>query len=325
MVARKDKGRKAVEQLANRLHQLKVEYVPAASLSPNTYNPNRQSDHEFHLLLRSMDDDGFTQPILVHRQSRQIVDGEHRWTGAIVHHHVTRGRTVPLAGVSETEIAEARNNRLGALREAGDDLLIPVVFVDMTPEQMRVATLRHNRARGSEDMELGVQVLRDLQEMGALEWAQASLLLDDAEVQRLLQDVSAPESLAGDEFSAAWAPGHEETVESREQQVGDEVNLTAATQQAVERQRQLERRLKEAVTDEERTLARQQLRVHRVSLVFTGEEAEVIKKVLGDRPAEALLHLCLGVIQDRAAEAAGTAAGAAAGAIAVAGAAEVIP
>ena len=287
-----DKGRKAVAKLATRLQQLKVEYVPAASLSPNTYNPNRQSDHEFLLLLRSIDEDGFTQPIIVHRQSRQIVDGEHRWTGMIVHHYVTRGGTVPLASVPEEEIHAARARRLEVLREIGDALVLPVVFVDMTPEQMRIATLRHNRARGSEDVELSAQVLRDLQEMGALQWAQDSLLLDDTEIQRLLQDIPAPEVLAAEQFSTAWAPGHEDTVEAQERERVDESIMTAATRQAVERQRELERRLKEAKTEEERALARQQLRVYRVTLVFTGDEADIVRKVLGNRPAEALLVLC---------------------------------
>jgi hypothetical protein len=81
-------------------------------------------------------------------------------------------------------------------------------------------------------------------------------------------------------------------VEAREREAGDEVSVTAATQQAVERQRELERRLREAKTEEERVLARQQLRTYRVSLVFTGDEADLVRKVLGNRPAEALLVLC---------------------------------
>ena len=39
---------------------------------------------------------------------------------------------------------------------------VPVVFVDMTREQMRVSTLRHNRARGSEDIDKSADVLKDL-------------------------------------------------------------------------------------------------------------------------------------------------------------------
>ena len=45
-MAKKDKGRAAVEKKAARLEKLTVESVPASSVSPNTYNPNRQSDHD---------------------------------------------------------------------------------------------------------------------------------------------------------------------------------------------------------------------------------------------------------------------------------------
>ena len=131
----KAKGKKQVEKLASQLERLVVEYVPIGSIAPNEYNPNRQSEHEYKMLLDSMRDNGFTQPIIVQRTSMQIVDGEHRWRAA--------------RELGYTEIA--------------------VVFVDMSPEQMRIATLSHNRARGQEDVELTAELLRDLEKMGALD------------------------------------------------------------------------------------------------------------------------------------------------------------
>ena len=192
-MARKSKGEAAVAKAANALETLVVEYVPVADLHPNDYNPNRQSDHDFELLLRSMTEDGFTQPIVVQREGNSIVDGEHRWRAA---------------------------QKLGYES-------VPVVFVDMTPEQMRIATLRHNRARGSEDIDLASSVLRDLQQLGALDWAQDSLMLDDTELARLLEDVPAPEALAGEEFSAAWEP-------TPDVQGVEEVNLPQSTQTTVQ-------------------------------------------------------------------------------------------
>lgn len=73
----KRKGKKTVEKKNQVLERLKIEYVSVDSIRPNDYNPNRQSDHEFELLLKSMQEDGFTQPILCHK-SRVFVDGEHR-------------------------------------------------------------------------------------------------------------------------------------------------------------------------------------------------------------------------------------------------------
>ena len=74
-----------------------------------------------------MEEDGFTQPIVAAKSSTpardgsegfKIVDGEHRWRAA---------------------------NTLGF-----DE--VPVAVVPMSEEQAKIATLRHNRARGSEDV-----------------------------------------------------------------------------------------------------------------------------------------------------------------------------
>jgi ParB/RepB/Spo0J family partition protein len=249
------------------LERLVVEYVPVSGVQPNEYNPNRMSEHDFELLCRSMREDGFTQPVIVHRATLRIVDGEHRWRAA--------------AAIGLTEI--------------------PVVYVDMTPEQMRIATLRHNRARGSEDMQLSAEVLRDLEKLGALDWAADSLMLSDAEIDKLLKDVPAPEALAGEQYTDAWAP------QRRSDAAPDSIGVQASTQddaargvvvtnamsiQAVEAQRQHEKRMEAAHSEEERAMVRQDRLFYRINLVFADTEAEVVKSALGDRPAERLLELC---------------------------------
>ena len=137
------------------LDNLDVIYVNVNDIKPNAYNPNRQSEHEFELLCRSIEEDGFTTPAVVRKQDMVIVDGEHRWRAA---------------------------QSVGMLE-------IPVVLVEMTDEQMKIATLRHNRARGEEDAELAAAVLRDLAKMGALDEAQDSLMLDDVEMKKLLDEI----------------------------------------------------------------------------------------------------------------------------------------
>jgi ParB-like chromosome segregation protein Spo0J len=254
---KKDKGRKAVEKKANALGKLAVTYVPTGDMKPNAYNPNRQSQDDFELLLRSMEEDGFTQPIVA-LPDNTIVDGEHRWRAA---------------------------------RELGYTE-VPVVHVNMTPEQMRIATLRHNRARGSEDYDLATQVLKDLQELGALDWAQDSLMLDDAEINRLLNDMPAPESLAGDEFSGAWEPGERPEQEAEGVTEGGAAIRVSTTPAAADALREEERRLAAAVTEEERAAARRDLNIFRLSLVFSGEEATIVKGALGDTPAHTILQWC---------------------------------
>lgn len=153
--------RNGLEELgarSNVLERLTVEYVDTDSIKANSYNPNQQSAHDFQLLLLSMREDGFTQPILCQKDSREIVDGEHRWRA---------GRELGMTQV-------------------------PVVFVEMTHEQMRIATLRHNRARGSEEPDLVAKLLHELADLDVLQWTQDSLLLDDAELARLLAGVPVP-------------------------------------------------------------------------------------------------------------------------------------
>jgi len=252
----KDKGKKAIEKKAQSLTRLVVEYVSVTSIKPNSYNPNRQDPHAFELLLKSMTEDGFTQPVVVQRATREIVDGEHRWRAA---QHI---------GLTE----------------------IPVVFTDMTPEQMRIATLRHNRARGDEDIELTSQVLRDLRELGALEWAQDSLMMDSVEMDRLLNEIPAPDALAGEEYSEAWNPekgGKEGTADSGQIGAGHTVS---GTPQALLKAREQEAAIAAAKTDEEKKAAARDHKVYRLAFMFAGEEAEVVKAALGDQPALRVLE-----------------------------------
>ena len=256
-MAKRRKGQKTVEDRANRLEQLVIEYVPVEQIQPNKYNPNRQSEHDFDMLKKSMEVDGFTQPVIVHRPTAEIVDGAHRWRAA--------------QAVALTEI--------------------PVVFVDMTPEQMRVSTLRHNRARGSEDVELTAQVLRDLRELGALDWATEGLLLDDTELERLLDDIPIPEALAGEEFGTAWEVA-DRGDGLKTEQPGAIHGDNALSANAVDAIREREKQLSQARTAEERNAVEKDREILRISFTFTGEEARVVKAALGEQMADGLLALC---------------------------------
>jgi len=266
----KKKGRSAVAKKNKVLKALSVVYCSVDDLKPNDYNPNRQSEHDFELLLSSMREDGFTQPIVALKDSKIIVDGEHRWRAA---------RTL---GFDE----------------------IPVVFTDMTPEQMRISTLRHNRARGSEDINLTANVLRDLQELGATEWAQDSLMMSDSEMNRILEDLTAPEELAGEDFTTSWSPDQvgEHDREMAEKDSGESyvieekndgtVHVGAMSEKAAGDIRTREKIIKEAKTTEERNMALKQRDLYRISLIFSGDEAKIVRPVLGKKPAIKILAMC---------------------------------
>lgn len=278
------KGRAAIEKKNIALRTLSIDYYPVESLQNNPYNPNRQSEHEFELLTKSMTEDGFTQPIVAVRITQDhldeiertndekfkaadyklddivICDGEHRWRAA-----------------QHLQYAE-----------------VPLVLVPMTIAQMRIATLRHNRARGSEDIELSAEVLRDLQHLGALDWAKDSLMLDDAELNKLLDDIPAPEVLAADVFSTAWEPVKADSISvEQDMQTGKDRGV-AASGDASARLREMEKKIAEAKDEQEKEQARKDANVYRLVLVFTGEQAEVVRKVLGDTPADNVLKLCSG-------------------------------
>jgi ParB/RepB/Spo0J family partition protein len=263
------KGQQAVNALAQRLSKLTVEYVPVDSVFPNSYNPNRQTEKDFNLLMKSITDDGFTTPILCLRRTREIIDGEHRWRAAL---------------------------KLG-MKE------IPVVFTDMTPEQMRMSTLRHNQARGTHDMDLEADMLRDLQQIGALDWAADALLMDDDDLNRLLSEVPIPEQLAGEEFGQAWVPApfvdDGKITPSVDAAQGDSQTDTrivqAFTPGAVKAQAEYESKLSTMTAPEEgddrKKLARES-NLYRINLVFTQNEAVIVEQALGPQPAVKLVDMC---------------------------------
>jgi hypothetical protein len=254
------KGKKQIEKTIKSLERLKVEYVDINSIRPNDYNPNRESEYEFDLLLRSMKEDGFTQPIIC-QKNRIIVDGEHRW------------RAGKELGYKE----------------------IPVVFVDMSQEQMKIATLRHNRARGSEDVELTAELFRDLEKLGALDWAKDSLKLTDVEVDRIMKDIPVSEALAGEIFSQSWkpiSPDEKNSVKLKETQASMGVVGEAMSLDGYNMVRDREKKIKEAKSEQEKENIKKESNVYRLSLVFTKEQFAIIQEILGDNPAEKLLEIC---------------------------------
>lgn len=243
-----------------KLETLVMEYVAIDSLKPNEYNPNRQSEHDFELLCKSIDDDGMTQPVVALRSTRVIVDGEHRWRAC-----TTLGHTE-----------------------------IPVVFTDMTPEQARISTLRHNRARGEEDVRLAAAVLKDLAKLGATDWLEDSLNMDSLELENFLGAVDDADGFSTEE-AAEIATADDATLRQLVKDEGGKIDehVSVSVQDVV---RAREERLAGIRRVEERTASIADASVYKLRLVFTGEESAVVKRVLGRKPIERLLAICGGEI-----------------------------
>jgi ParB/RepB/Spo0J family partition protein len=254
---------KKLDEVKDRLKILEFKVVPIGDIKPNEYNPNRMSEHDFELLKLSIVEDGFSSPVLVQEGTDIIVDGEHRWRAA---------------------------------KELGFEK-IPIALTQMTPEEAMIATLRHNRAKGSEDIELVALMMRDFQELGCLDKVAGSLQMTDDEINRLIEDVDVPDALANDEFSEAWEPDDERPTDkatdtkAQEVKTGEGTLTCASSKGAVEQQREKEKQLKEAKSEEERRKLREEMRVYRLNLIFAGDEADLVKSVLGGEPAEKLLAM----------------------------------
>lgn len=292
------KGTAAVKEKAKQLKTLKVEEFCILDVQPNSYNPNRQSEHDFALLLRSIREDGFTQPIVCVRISQEMLDERAEDGRPDPALHNPDG--TPRFKVDDIVIVDGEH-RWRAIRELALEadpnvdlrtVMVPATIVPMGLTQARIATLRHNRARGSEDVQLAADVVCDLVELGAADWAQESLMMDDEEMQRLLEDIPAPEALADEEYKQAWAPtpgsaGNDNTEATN---LGDRVS--SASTRAADAQRSIEKRIASARTEEERQMIAMDSKTYRIVCAFVDDEARLVEHVLGKTPAQRLLELC---------------------------------
>lgn len=293
------KGRKKVEQTSRQLEKLVIEYVTPDSIKPNPWNPNRQSEHDFELLCRSMEDDGFTQPVVCARLTEadfeDMIDEE---TGDPIPSKI---KECGYLEVGDILIVDGEHRwRAGTKLDFSE---IPITVTPMRAAQAMIATLRHNRARGSEDIGLAGEVLRDLQALGATDLALDSLMMDEDEFNRLMQiaDETAAEVLADEEHGASWEPdrsvnpdGEDITEAATTGEAPSGSWTRAGSAAAVAAVRDRETRLAAAKTEEQRAMVRKDSdkTFHRVSLIFAGEEGELVNDVLGGAPAQALVQLC---------------------------------
>jgi ParB-like chromosome segregation protein Spo0J len=277
MAARKPKNQ--LKKLGERLETLSLEWLTLDQLKANPWNPNRQSEHEFQMLCASITDAGFTQPIMVTEVDLQ--HGE-EWAPEIKSGRFALGDLVIVDG----------EHRWRAAKQLGIDP-VPVVRMPYGAMQARLSTLQMNRARGTEDVELATDVLRDLETLGVLDWAAQSLDLNDAELQTLLADTPPPEALAGEEFSEAWHPGG---VRVDDKVYDDGRAVSHHTPTAMRSDREYQERVLKARSEIERQQVRDSRRTFQLILRFAGDEADLVRATVGDEPAVWILERCKEVV-----------------------------
>lgn len=155
---------------------LDVRMVLAAKVVANDYNPNRVASPEYQLLIKSIEEDGVTQPIVTFYDSNTdqyiIVDGFHRWSVLTQHF----------------KCAE-----------------IPVVVIEKDLANRMASTIRHNRARGKHQVDLQADLVRSLMQLGWDDPRIAQHLgMTEEELLRLKQAVGVARLLATEEYSASY-------------------------------------------------------------------------------------------------------------------------
>ncbi len=165
--------------------------VPIEKIKPNTYNPNSVAPPEMRLLYESIREDGYTMPIVCYYASSAdeyiIVDGFHRYRIMLDY----------------PDIRE---------REKG---LLPVSVIDKPIDHRMASTIRHNRARGSHNVDLMSNIVKELHEIGRSDaWISKHLGMDKDEILRLKQ-ITGMSSLFKDvKFGQAWRPVEETEAEA---------------------------------------------------------------------------------------------------------------
>jgi len=155
--------------------------VPVEKIQANSYNPNAVAPPEMKLLYVSIREDGFTMPIVCYYMEEidkyEIVDGFHRYSVMMNHRDIYE-------------------------RENG---MMPVVVISKDISNRMASTIRHNRARGSHDIDLMTNIVAELTKSGMSDaWIMKHIGMDADELLRLKQLSGLAELFADKEFSKSF-------------------------------------------------------------------------------------------------------------------------
>lgn len=155
---------------------LKVKMVDIEKVIANDYNPNKVAPPEMELLRHSIEEDGYTQPIVTYYDEQRdiyiVVDGFHRYRCAKEYFNLKQ---------------------------------IPIVTIDKDLENRMASTIRHNRARGTHQIIDMSQIVLTLTQNGWTEGEISKHLgMELDEIIRLKQITGLKETFANHTFSKSW-------------------------------------------------------------------------------------------------------------------------
>lgn len=157
--------------------------VPIDKIEANAYNPNAVAPPEMKLLYESIKADGYTMPVVCYfdqeRDKYIIVDGFHRYRIMLDHPDIYR-------------------------REKG---MLPVSVIDKHLDERMASTIRHNRARGTHNVDLMSNIIKELHELGRSDaWISKHLGMERDEILRLKQITGLAALFRDIPFGNAWTP-----------------------------------------------------------------------------------------------------------------------
>lgn len=155
--------------------------VPIEKVRANDYNPNAVAPPEMALLETSIWEDGYTQPVVTYYDKDTdtyiVVDGFHRFLTLKNSHRIRE-------------------------RENG---LLPVVVIEKELGDRMASTIRHNRARGSHNIDLMSNIVAELVEMGKGDrWICKHIGMSPDELLRMKQITGVAALFANRDFSDSW-------------------------------------------------------------------------------------------------------------------------
>jgi ParB-like chromosome segregation protein Spo0J len=159
-----------------------VLWVKSDIVQANDYNPNSVAPPEMELLRQSIMEDGYTQPIVSFKEDDKItvIDGFHR-------NRVGK------------EVEDVKQRIYGRL---------PVVNINQWKQgrsDRMASTIRHNRARGSHNIELMSTIVTELVEMGKGDaWICKHVGMSTDELLRMKQITGLASLFLNKEFSKSW-------------------------------------------------------------------------------------------------------------------------
>lgn len=173
-----------------------VRWERSTDVEANEYNPNAVAPPEMQLLYMSIKEDGYTMPIVTHKNTEgvtKIVDGFHR--------------------------RQTERNNLDISAATMGRVPITQIRAEQAGQGERMAsTIRHNRARGSHNIELMSNIVAELVEMGKGDaWICKHIGMSADELLRLKQITGLAALFQNKSFSQSWeVDGHENGVEEME-------------------------------------------------------------------------------------------------------------